>query len=346
LVIVARVAAEVPAYEALQRFLDVVAPERGATVRAVTPLGGGYSRDTAIGDVVWGDGNSQRLVLRSDPPADRGVFVSDRDEEWRVLTALAASGPARIPAPLWYDETGEYFGSRCIVSDFYDGRSLQQIAREADDLTEARNTFVDTVVDVHRTPIEDLPAAFDRPPDWGTYIDGVLDLIDGSSRRARDSDPALRYAAARLRSYRPPPVPLVLVHGDCQPGNVLLGSTGPVVIDWEFARVGDPREDIGYYAHMPIPPNLFVTDPAAFLDRYRARTGMTEEQLNPEVVEYFYLLGIVRLFEQEMAAADAVADGRPRGVLATYLVNTISGQCRTFFETCRRLPVPSSTGQP
>jgi aminoglycoside phosphotransferase (APT) family kinase protein len=135
------------------------------------------------------------------------------------------------------------------------------------------------------------------------------------------------------------------VHGDCQPGNVLLGASGPVVIDWEFARIGDPREDIGYYAHMPIPPNLYVTDPEAFLARYRERTGMTEEQLNPDVVEYFYLLGIIRLFEQEMAGAQAVAEGRPRGVLATYLINTLSQQCRTFFETCRTLPTASPGGE-
>jgi aminoglycoside phosphotransferase (APT) family kinase protein len=331
--------------EALQRFLDAVAPERGGTVTAVTPLTGGYSRDTAIGEVTWGDGRGHRLVLRGDPPPDRGVFVSDRDEEWRILSALAATGPARIPAPLWYDESGDYFGCKCIINDFYDGRSMQQLAREAeDDLTDVRNDFVDTFVDIHRTPVGDLAAACPTPPGWDTYIDGIIGLIDEASRKGRDSDPALRYAAARLRAYRPPPVPLTLVHGDCQPGNVLLGASGPVVIDWEFGRIGDPREDIGYYAHMPIPPNLYVTDPEAFLARYRERTGMTEEQLNPEIVEYFYLLGIIRLFEQEMAGADAVAEGRPRGVLATYLINTLSQQCRTFFETCRALPSDSSGG--
>ena len=149
--------------EALQRFLDAAAPERAGTVTAVTPLTGGYSRDTAIGEVVWGDGRRQRLVLRGDPPPDRGVFVSDRDEEWRILSAIAATGPARIPEPLWYDESGDYFGCKCIISDFYDGRSMQQLAREAeDDLTDVRNEFVDTFVDVHRTPIGDLAAA--SPP--------------------------------------------------------------------------------------------------------------------------------------------------------------------------------------
>jgi aminoglycoside phosphotransferase (APT) family kinase protein len=331
--------------EALQRFLDAVEPERGGAVTAVTPLTGGYSRDTAIGAVVWADGRRQRLVLRGDPPPDRGVFISDRDEEWRILSALATTGPARIPAPLFYDESGDYFGTKCIISDFYDGRSMQQLAREAEaDLTDVRNDFVDTLVDIHRTPVGDLATALVIPPDWNTYIDGLIGLIDDASRKGRDSDPALRYAAARLKSYRPPPVPLTLVHGDCQPGNVLLGASGPMVIDWEFARIGDPREDIGYYAHMPIPPNLYVTDPEAFLDRYRRRTGMSEHELDPEIVEYFYLLGIIRLFEQEMAGTDAVAAGRPRGVLATYLINTLSQQCRTFFETCRDLPAHAPGG--
>src|SRR4051794_41930095 len=87
--------------EALQRFLDDVAPERGGTVTAVTPLTGGYSRDTAIGEVTWGDGRGQRLGLRGDPPSDRGVFISDRDEEWRVPSALPPPRAARGPAPPW-----------------------------------------------------------------------------------------------------------------------------------------------------------------------------------------------------------------------------------------------------
>ena len=45
-----------------------------------------------------------------------------------------------------------------------------------------------------------------------------------------------------------------------------------------------------------------------------------------------------------MAGAQAVAEGRPRGVLATYLINTLSQQCWTFFDTCRALPVHAPGG--
>jgi aminoglycoside phosphotransferase (APT) family kinase protein len=164
-----------------------------------------------------------------------------------------------------------------------------------------------------------------------------VDMLDHFSRCGADSRPALRYTAARLRSYRPEPVPLTLVHGDCQPSNVLIGADGPVVIDWEFGRIGDPREDIGYYSDYPVDPNLYATDPKAFLERYRERTGMTEEQLNPEIVEYFHVLGLARLFGQEMAGADAVANGEFRGIMASYLISAVSNTSEVYFNIARRV---------
>ena len=257
----------------------------------------------------------------------------------QLLQALAkTTGPVAIPSPRWFDADGTSFGAKCIISEFYEGRTLQDLAREhEDDLSQVRDEFVDTIVDIHRTPIDDLPAGLPRAQQWDLYIDGLIDLIDQFSRTGRDSRPGLRYAAARLRSYRPPPVPLTLVHGDCQPSNVLLGDAGRKVIDWEFGRVGDPREDLGYYSHIPVLPNVYQSDPEAFLRRYREDTGLTEEQINPEVVEFFYLLGLIRLYGQMMEAADAVADGESRGVMATYLINGVSYQYGTYFEIARRI---------
>jgi aminoglycoside phosphotransferase (APT) family kinase protein len=329
---------------ALQRLLDAVEPERGATVTAVVPLSGGYSRDTAIADVIWGDGTSERFVLRADPPAGTGVFLSDRDPEWRLLRVLQNTRPVRIPKARWYDAEGQHFGTKCIVSSFYESRALQDIARDPGALDAARDTFVDVMVDIHRTPVDDLPVDVTRPANWDEYIDSLLDMLDHFSRCGADSRPALRYTAARLRSYRPPPVPLSLVHGDCQPSNVLIGADGPVVIDWEFGRIGDPREDIGYYSDYPVDPNLYATDPTAFLERYRERTGMTEEQLNPEIVEYFHVLGLARLFGQEMAGADAVANGEFRGIMASYLISAVSNTSEVYFNIARRVGTPKTTG--
>ena len=57
----------------------------------------------------------------------------------------------------------------------------------------------------------------------------------------------MRYVAAWLEHNRPPEVPMTLVHGEFQPGNVMVGGDGRLVaVDWEFAHVGDPREDLGW----------------------------------------------------------------------------------------------------
>ena len=54
--------------EHFQAFLDAVEPGRGATVLSVVPLPGGYSRTSALADVQWSDGTTEKFVLRGDPP--------------------------------------------------------------------------------------------------------------------------------------------------------------------------------------------------------------------------------------------------------------------------------------
>lgn len=320
-----------------QRLLDAHEGSRGSTVTAFRPISGGYSRLSTLACVRWADGVEETFVLRADPPPDTGVFVSERDEEWRLLQALSgATTGIRTPNVRWYDATGEHLGQKCLVVDFFAGRALSDIARQ--EIDRSAEIFVDTFAQVHSTPLDGLPADLERPADWDSYIDGLVDRLSRLDAAVGDSNPVLHYVAAQLREHRPPPVPLTLVHGDCQPANVLVPETGEVlVIDWEFGRIGDPREDLGYYSHLPVPPNLYGTDPDRFLARYRERTGLSEEQINNDTVSYFYVLGMARLLGQMFEAADALALGRPRGVMATYMINGTSATTREFLEVARQL---------
>lgn len=62
-----------------------------------------------------------------------------------------------------------------------------------------------------------------------------------------------------------------LVHGDVQPGNVLLRSSGPTLLDAEIAHVGDPAFDVGtllahlWLARLVAPPRSPATDQASAL---------------------------------------------------------------------------------
>ena len=127
-----------------QRFLGHVESARGGTVTDFRPLTGGYSRLSALATVRWADGSQESFVLRADPPPDTGVFDSDRDAEWRLLRALSGKLPIRTPTPRWYDATGEYFGAKCLVVDFFQGRPLFELAQSPDQLPWAAGVLVDT----------------------------------------------------------------------------------------------------------------------------------------------------------------------------------------------------------
>jgi aminoglycoside phosphotransferase (APT) family kinase protein len=323
---------------AFEQFLAAVEPAREGRVVACEAITGGYSRISARARVRWRDGVEETFILRGDPPPGIGVFASDRDAEWDLLRALPAATSVSVPAVRWYDSSGEYLGSKAIVMDCAPAWSLQDEMARADDAGPLTDLFVDTFAAVHRTPLDRLPAAMPHPPDWPAYLDGVLAGYDRIAAEYPSSAPVLRYITWWARAHKPPPVSLGLVHGDCQPSNVLVGSSGPpLVIDWEFAHIGDPREDLGYYTQIPLEPNVYWADRERFLRRYRAATGLTEEQVNPGVVDYFLIIGMATLLEQLLAAAAAIGAPERPGILAPYLINAISHQHDMFLAICDRL---------
>lgn len=328
--------------ERLQSFLSAVEPDRGPTVLSAEPIPGGYSRDTVIAEVQWADGTTEKFVLRGDPEEDGSVFRSDRDREWVLLNALADLPNFRIPKPRYYDATGEHLGTRAIVSEAIPTISMQAFLETGPDLDEARQRFIEIIASVHNTPVDSLGDTVAAPDSWDAHIDSIMAIYDrilDKVAESGDSDPVLRYVRRKMRANRPPEVPLTLVHGDYQPGNFLLPEgEEAVLIDWEFGHIGDPRQDLGYYLQIPMPPHLYHPDPEAFLAIYRDLTGLSEEQVNPDIVRYFMLIGMVHLLEQMMDAAEAVAQGEHRGILGTYLLSAITHFRNLFFGISADLP--------
>jgi len=323
--------------ERLERFLADAEPGRGARVLSYQPISGGYSRISARASVRWADGREETLILRGDPPAGSGVFVSDRDAEWELLSALPNLNSVATAPTRWYDSSGDYLGAKCIVMQSIDATSLQAVLADADDIGPLSDLFVDTFAAIHRSRLDPLPERMTRPSDWMSYLDGVLATYDQVAESHPSVAPVVRYVTRWAAGHRPPPVPLALVHGDCQPSNVLVSEAQPpIVIDWEFAHIGDPREDLGYYNQIPLLPNVYWSDSERFLARYRAATGMTEDQINPDVVDYFLIIGMATLYAQLVDAADAVANNQHPGILASYLINAISHQHDMFLSICDR----------
>src|ERR1700726_632955 len=116
-----------------ERFLAAVEPDRAGRVIACEAITGGDSRISARAQGRWGDGAEETFILRGDPPPGSGVFTSDRDAEWDLLSALSAATSVSTPVARWYDRSGEHLGAKAIVMDCAAAVSLQdEMARAGD----------------------------------------------------------------------------------------------------------------------------------------------------------------------------------------------------------------------
>ncbi len=184
-----------------------------------------------------------------------GGSQADCAQSEREARVLKKAGG--IAAPLLYD-------FRC-TSPWFETPSMcmQFVAGQQRELSSARLAEIErlgsVVAWVHGRPADDLADQPSKPGDLLSYAEGRLQSIISTLACARDPLPAaiqarLRGAANSVqrsweaarddRSFRTGAT-LALLHGDPGPGNILWGP-GPVLIDWEYARPGDPADEIAY----------------------------------------------------------------------------------------------------
>jgi len=299
-----------------------------AHVRGVRRLIGGYSREMWYFDIARAD-VTESFVLRMDPPDLTTMLVTDRLQEWRFLTALQSEGTVRIPGPRWIDELGDELGRPAIIMDRVPGRNSLELWRDDSDEDrdldqwEARAVgLAKLLASYTRVGLDSLPASVERPASWSAYMESCEERWRVIEAAYPEPVPLLRYIAGWLAANRPEPVPLSLVHGDMQPNNVLIDAEENFhAVDWEMTHIGDPREDLGWWLFTELSnPAPFVS---LFLDRvcetYRAETGFTESQLNPDVLRYFTVAASLGCFEDIMEQLTAFTQGRTQATNVGYV---------------------------
>jgi aminoglycoside phosphotransferase (APT) family kinase protein len=165
----------------------------------------------------WDDGRAVRL---EQPGIGRSVAESSR-------AALASAREAGAPCPAVFDVV-EVDGRVGLVMERIDGPDMLndfaahpwRLAAYARALADLHAAIVSTPAPMSAHPVRpDLRRQLDDdaiPRPIADVARGLLDVLPDGDR---------------------------LVHGDFHPGNVLLGPSGPVVIDWENLGAGDPAED-------------------------------------------------------------------------------------------------------
>ena len=304
-----------------------------ATINSITPVSGGYSRLTYRIDVSAEAGNRE-LILQYLPKGATGLVRVDRRVEADLLTYLTSQNKIQAPTLIASDLDGQYFDSIAHIFEAETGRAFIETCREAEDSQYgALNRIVaKTGAAVHRLDTSNLPKSMSRPTNWDDYLTEQIEFFRKTETDSNRSRPFLRYMAKWLDENRPPEAPLSLVHGDFQVSNMLESSkgTGALLVDWELAHIGDPREDLGWFTMVcgAIPPNILEADVEGFYNAYRAASGLSKDVINPATSAYFLIISSIRTHMGMMKSSDALAKNpqQAQSALAAYYMNITTYQ--------------------
>jgi thiamine kinase-like enzyme len=216
----------------VERLCRAVVPGAGGV--QVLPLGSGLLSETYK---VARDGAAYALKVAAQ---DRPELRMDRAWEVRVLEAAGSAGLA--PRMLYSD------GAGTILSRWVAGRSW--VSQESGLVSNIRG-IAELMRRVHALPIP-APPRLVNPLQWIGIYSAALSQRDVSA-----ADAALRTAAVgRAEEIAAPPLLAgVVCHSDLHAMNVIRGRESMVLLDWEYAHVGDPLWDLaGWSANNDLEP--------------------------------------------------------------------------------------------
>jgi aminoglycoside phosphotransferase (APT) family kinase protein len=300
--------------------LQAIFHDSGHEVRvlAVSPLAGGASREMLLIDAEMPTGERRRFVLRRDAPTQMNERALTRAQEFALMTAAADAG-IRVARPLLlYD--GDAESAPFFVMPFIEGTAIGRRVVSAPELAAARavlpGQMADQLARIHALD----PTAFPwlpRPADGLTAAEEAVQQCYAVLDRVGAHSPTFEYLLRWALRHQPEPGPLTLCHGDFRIGNLMVDSAGlAAVMDWEFAHVGDPHEELGYlcmrdwrFGGSGRMGGIAEREP--FLIAYEQASG---RRVDRHAVEYWEFLGNVRWGVICLAQADRHLSGKETSV--------------------------------
>ena len=253
----------------------------------VTEFKGGQSNPTYRLDTESGS-----YVLRRKPPGKLLKSAHAVDREFRVISALHASGfPVPKPYVMCADET--IIGTAFYVMECVEGRIFWELdlpGLAAKERTAIYDHVNETLAALHRT---NYPAI--GLEDYGVPGNYFERQISRWARQYRASETGQVASMDRLIDWLPDNIPdddsTSIVHGDFRLDNMILHPTEPrviAVLDWELSTIGHPLADFTYHlmawqmpeigigstglAGKPV-RELGIPGEDAYIEQYCMRTG-------------------------------------------------------------------------
>jgi aminoglycoside phosphotransferase (APT) family kinase protein len=217
------------------------------TVTGLAFLPGGMSKET-IRVYTEEAGRMGGFVIRKDFPISPSMAgVAD---EFPMFEALYAGGRVPLAEPLWQEPDPSVFGTALFAVSMVEGSSdISAAVGDAEQGMIFADALAKAMARLHAMPLQRTTAGplIDRDAK-GHVIAEIERWYNGLLEDGATPEPALATVFAWLMANVPEQVaPSAIVHGDIGFHNMLMQDGRlTALLDWEFAHIGDPAEDLMY----------------------------------------------------------------------------------------------------
>ncbi len=238
--------------EKLESFLAARAGAARVRVVSLEPLAGGAIQDNRRLVVeIEGGPFAGRLdaVLRMDA-ASRVAVSHDRAREFALLQCAHRAG-VKVAEPLWLCADAAVLGRPFFVMRRMPGIAAgHRLVKDAGAASHGEALAAELgaeLAKIHAIPVSEPELSFLAAPRNSPALELVAqyrDFLDDLPEPA----PVVEWGLAWLARNAPATEKIVLCHRDFRTGNYLVeGGRLSAILDWEFAGLGDPDEDLGWF---------------------------------------------------------------------------------------------------
>lgn len=296
--------------ERLLDFLRTTFPaERRVSICDVKVMSLGYSKKTFLIKLANSSLLPHELIVRADQRAH--YLATTVIDEYPLLQVLSKNG-VPVPQPYALEDSGKVLGTPFIVVSRNAGATAGDFFFAPPANRQLTASTARALARVHNVPLAALEKAGLSVDD--AYTERELETLRRTWHDLADECPTIDLAVAWLKEHLELARGLnTLVHYDFCYNNLLI-EDGEVtsILDWEFAHIGNPAADLGYYKYAAERMSGFEVFKLDYADA--GRPVPPDDQ-----IDFYYMWGLTRfavMLFQAKRKFEADSHGEMRWALA------------------------------